>query len=179
MPARWFAPAVLAAGVLIAVAGCESSTPGNGTALPTGDAAAAGPGGGSGHPTDPTGASSAPAPPSAPSAPAAADGSDVTACADARCEVSVRAGTAIPVPASTDVADVTVTAVTDDRVTLTGRVLGSSSGGLCTGQCDSRSSNGEFTVTLGPDSLATQNGLSITSESITNDTAVLKLAPVT
>lgn len=70
-----------------------------------------------------------------------------------------------------------MTAVTGDRVTLTGHDIGNSSSGLCTGQCDSSSSNGAFTIKLGSDSRATQNGLSITVERITDGVAVLKLEP--
>ncbi|HVQ90008.1 MAG TPA: hypothetical protein VMU51_03140 [Mycobacteriales bacterium] len=89
----------------------------------------------------------------------------------------MRARTAIPVPASTRVRDLNVAAVSGDRVTLTGRDIGNSSSGLCTGQCDSSSSNGAFTIRLGSDSRAVQNGVSITVVSITDGAAVLKLEP--
>jgi hypothetical protein len=70
-----------------------------------------------------------------------------------------------------------VAAVTADRVTLTGHDIGNSSSGLCTGVCDSSSSNGTFTIRLGADSRAVQNGVSVTVESITDGVAVLKLEP--
>lgn len=112
--------------------------------------------------------------PSSPSLPTAADGTDVAACSDARCEVSVGPGTAIPLPASTDVKNVKVTTVTGDRVTLTGEDTGNSSSGSCTGQCDSNDSNGFFTVTLGPDSEDTQNGVSIVVERFGGGRVVLR-----
>lgn len=163
--------ALLAAvGAFLAAAGCESSTSGRGTAAPPQSGGGAGQQ--SGAPTTtvtPTVAAT--------SAPSAADGPNVSACADGRCEVSVPARTAIPVPARVRVRDLKVTAVTGDRVTLTGHDIGNSSSGVCTGQCDSSSSNGAFTITLGADSQAIQNGLSITVERITGGVAVLKLEP--
>ena len=109
--------------------------------------------------------------------PTAADGTNVAACADGRCEVTVKAGTAIPVPKSMNVEKVTVSAVSRSRVTITGHDLGNSSGGGCTGQCDSSSSNGNFKITLGADSQATENGLGLTVEQIAGDTAVIRVAP--
>jgi hypothetical protein len=159
-----------AAGVLLAVAGCESSTAGHGVAASSQPAGGPGAGQQSGTATA--------APPATPTgAPPAADGTDTSACADARCEVSVRGGAALPVPASTKVRNLNVAAVTGDRVTLTGRDIGDSSSGLCTGQCDSSSTNGVFTIKLGSGSRATENGLSITVERITDGAAVLKLEP--
>jgi hypothetical protein len=152
-----------AAGVLLAVAGCESSTAGRGTAA-------------SAQPT--SGSSQESGPATASAAPSAADGVNISACADARCEVLVRAGTALPVPASTRVQNLKVAAVTDDRVTLTGHDIGNSSSGLCTGQqCDISSTNGAFTIKLGPNSRAIENGLSVAVNRLTDGTAVLQLQP--
>jgi hypothetical protein len=154
-----------AAGVLLTVAGCQSSTAGRGTG-----AAAQSISGSSQQ----SGAATASA------APSAADAANISACADARCEVLVRAGTAIPVPASTRIRDLKVAAVTDDRVTLTGHDIGNSSSGLCTGrQCDISSTNGAFTIKLGSDSRAIENGLSITANRLTDGVAVLRLEPAT
>jgi hypothetical protein len=166
---------VLALAVLL-VAGCDSSTAGRGTSVDPSPTTTGGPpgaptAGGSSPPTAGTTGSTAP------SGPSAADGTNVAACKDARCEVTVRPGTALPVPASTTVRDIRVTAVTADRVTITGRGIGDASSGYCSGQCDSSSTNGVFTVTLGVDSQAVENGLAITAERIEGGTAVLKLAP--
>jgi hypothetical protein len=152
-----------AAGVLLAVAGCESSTAGRGT----------GP-----APRSTSGSSQGSGAATASAAPSAADGAKVSACADARCEVLVRAGTAIPVPASTRVRNLKVAAVTDDLVTLTGSDIGNSSSGVCTGrQCDISSTNGVFSIKLGSDSRAIENGLSITVSRLTDGVAVLQLEP--
>jgi hypothetical protein len=105
--------------------------------------------------------------------PRAADGTNVSACSAARCEVSVGPGTVIPLPASTGVKNVKVTTVTADRVTITGDDAGNSSSGSCTGQCDSNDSNGVFTITLGPDSRDTENGVSIAVDGFSNGRVVL------
>jgi hypothetical protein len=161
-----------AAGVLLAVAGCESSTAGRPTA------ASSPPASGSSQQSGVATATEAPsAAATATEAPSAADGANIAACADARCEVLVRPGTAIPVPASTRVRNLTVAAVSEDRVTLTGRDIGNSSSGVCTGQCDSSSRNGAFTIKLGSDSRAIQNGVSITVKRIADGAAVLTLEP--
>lgn len=146
--------AVIAVAVLLG--GCDSAV--SGTALP-GTAVP--------RPTaPPTALSAAP--------PTATDGTNVSACADAPCEVSVGPGTAIPLPANTEVKNVKVTTVTRDRVTLTGEDAGNSSSGSCTGQCDSNDSNGVFTITLGPDSEDDENGVSIVTEGFSNGRVVLK-----
>jgi hypothetical protein len=106
--------------------------------------------------------------------PTAADGTNISACSDAVCEVSVGPGTAIPLPASTGVKNVKVTTVTRDRVTLTGEDAGNSSSGSCTGQCDSNDSNGVFTVTLGPDSEDEENGVAVAVEGFSDGRVVLK-----
>lgn len=155
---RW-GLAVLAMGVLLG--GCDTPESGRQLPLPTG------PGLNGQNIRTPA--------PSSPSLPAAADGTNVSACSDGTCEVSVGPGTAIPLPARTGAKNVKVTAVTRDRVTLTGEDSGDSSSGSCTGQsCDSNVSNGVFTITLGPDSEDTQNGLSIAVESVSDGQAVLK-----
>jgi hypothetical protein len=77
-------------------------------------------------------------------------------------------------PASAGVKNVKVTTVTRDRVTFTGEDTGNSSSGSCTGQCDSNESNGVFTVTLGPDSQDTENGVSIVVEGFGDGRVLLK-----
>jgi len=156
---------------LAVAAGCDSSTKGSGTALtPSGSSSP-----GSAAPS--TSTPSSPAPPTS-AAPSAADGGHVSACADGRCEVAVRAGTTIPLPRSMDVEKVKLTAITPTRVTVTGQVIGNSSFGTCSGSyCNTNSTNGAVTVVLGANSTATQNGLSLTVEHITDGTAIVKIAP--
>src|SRR5882762_643054 len=168
--------AVAAGGALDTAAGCDSSTKGSGTALnPSGSTSP-----GSAAPSTSAPSSPAPSSPAAPTsaAPSAADGGHVSACADGRCEVAVRAGTAIPVPRSMDVEKLKVTAVTPTRITVTGQVIGNSSFGTCSGSyCNTNSTNGAVTVVLGANSTATQNGLSCTVEHITDGTAIVKIVP--
>jgi hypothetical protein len=66
----------------------------------------------------------------APPSVSAADGSDVAACSDANCEVSVRAGAAFSMPKSVEVEALKVTVVTTGRVTVTGHDIGSSTGAV-------------------------------------------------
>jgi hypothetical protein len=154
---------LITAAVLLAIGGCESSTAGRGTAPSTQSTTGTSRGPGAGTPSTPA---------------SAADGANVSACADARCEVLVRAGTAIPVPARTGIRAVRVARVTDEQVTLTGHDIGNSSAGSCSGrQCDISSTNGAFTIKLGPDSQAIENGLSVTVNRITDGVAVLRLEP--
>lgn len=144
--------------------GCDSSTKGSGA--PAGSS---------------SGASTTPAPPgsfgSTAPPPQPADGTTVAACGDGRCEVMVKAGTEIPVPKSMNVEKVTVSAVSRSRVTITGHDLGNSSGGGCTGRCDSSSANSKFKIALGADSQATENGLALTVEQIAGSSAVIRVAP--
>ncbi len=160
-------PVVLATAAALAVAaGCDSSAKGFGTALRSRSPAS-----GSASTTSSTPSPSASP---APSAPSAADGANGAACADGRCEVTVPAGTAIPLPRSMNVEKVEVTAVTSTRATVTGHYLGNSSNASCTGNCYAYSSDDAFRFVLGADSLATANGLSLTVEHITNGTATLR-----
>ncbi|WP_433438055.1 hypothetical protein [Nonomuraea sp. CA-141351] len=110
--------------------------------------------------------------------PAAADGTDLAACADGRCEVRVSAGSNLSVPRRLGVASVRVQSVEFDTVTVVGRYLGYSQRGFCTGtSCNSSSSGNRFKVVLGTDSKATENGLSITAVAANGESAVLQLAP--
>ncbi len=149
--------AIIAMGVLLG--GCSVAESGTASPQPTAP-----------RPNTPTPASPAPTP---------ADGTNVSACSHANCEVIVGPGTAIPLPATARVQNVMVTTVTRDRVTLTGQDTGNSSSGSCTGQCDSNESNGVFTVTLGPDSEDTENGVSITVERFNNGRVELKFSAAT
>lgn len=154
---RW-GIAIIAAGMLLG--GCDSTVSGTAAQRPAAP----------GH----TGRSALASASSSSSLPTAADGTNVSACLDATCEVSVGPGTAIPLPASAGVKNVKVTTVTRDRVTFTGEDTGNSSSGSCTGQCDSNESNGVFTVTLGPDSQDTENGVSIVVEGFGDGRVLLK-----
>jgi hypothetical protein len=115
--------------------------------------------------------------PSATPSASAADGADVAACSDAACEVSVGAGTAFSLPKSVRVEALKVTAVTAGRVTLTGHGIGNSASGGCVGDCSAGNANGVFTFTLGDDSGATMNRLSVTVKDIANGSAILELRP--
>jgi hypothetical protein len=147
---RWGTAAALTVAVIVGGAGCEQVTGGT-------------PSAGNSAPTS-----------AAPSA-SAADGSDVAACSDAKCEVSVGEGTAFSLPKSAGVEALKVTAVTADRVTLTGHDIGHGGSGSCVGECSVNDSNGVFTITLGDDSRATQNGLSIAVKDISGGLAILEL----
>jgi hypothetical protein len=110
--------------------------------------------------------------------PPAADGTDLTACADGTCEVRVGASAAITVPRALQVSSVRVRSIGSDTVTIVGRFLGNRQGGFCTGaNCSSSGSGNGFTLTLGPDSTGSENGLSITAVAIKGGFAVLRLAP--
>lgn len=52
--------------------------------------------------------------------PAAADGTDLRACRDGRCEVQVSPHDRIPAPSGMGIDTITVTAITADGITLTG-----------------------------------------------------------
>jgi hypothetical protein len=100
---------------------------------------------------------------------------DLQACASGTCVVAVGPGTAIPLPANAGVQNLKVTSVTTDRVTLTGQDAGNYGFGSCVGQCDLNDTNGSFTVTLGPNSTDTQNGMSIVVTGFDNGRAILKV----
>ncbi|MBA8949126.1 hypothetical protein ACFQU9_30055 [Actinomadura namibiensis] len=128
--------------------------------------------------TSPPDASARKKTPSAPTLPKAADGTDLKACADGRCEVQVDAPADLPVPRKLQVASVRVQSVGPDTVTLVGRPLGSRTGGFCTGvKCSSSSAGGKFTLTLGPASTGSQNDLKVTVVAVNGGSAVLRLAP--
>jgi hypothetical protein len=110
--------------------------------------------------------------------PAAADGTDLAACADGRCEVQVGASAKIPVPRRLDVTGVRVRSIDSDTVTIVGRLLGNRQSGFCTGvSCSSSGSGDGFQLELGADSTGSENGLSITAVAIDGGRAVLRLAP--
>ncbi|KAB2344451.1 hypothetical protein [Actinomadura rudentiformis] len=108
----------------------------------------------------------------------AADGTDLSACADGRCEVRVGASGRIPVPRKLGVDSVQVEAVGSDAITIVGRYIGGRQSGYCTGvKCSSVGKGTRFELTLAPDSLSSQNGLSITAVAIDGGMAVLRFAP--
>jgi hypothetical protein len=111
--------------------------------------------------------------------PTPADGVNLAACTDGRCEVRVSASAKIPVPRNLRVDSVRVQSVGSGTVTIVGRYVGDRQGGFCTGtNCSSSGSGGGFTLTLGPNSTGSQNDLSITAVAINDGFAVLRLAPV-
>jgi hypothetical protein len=167
----WLVLAALVA--LVALVGCQPEAGGLATGSPAPSA--------SPTPSSRATASPPPSPSPTPSpAPSAADGTNVAACEDVRCEVLVRAGTAIPVPKSTDVGNLKVSKVTADRVTFAGRVLGNRSGGGCYGRgsCDVSSSNGVFTMSLTGGAIASQNGLAVEVKAFVDGAAIIAIEPV-
>ena len=166
---------------LLAAAGCESSTKGSSSPLtPPGSPQSDSPGSATAGSSTPGAASSPPAA-STSAAPLPADGTRVAACADGRCEVSVGAGTAIPIPERTGLTKLKLTKVAGNRATFTMEVIrtdgGYSSSGTCSGTyCNTSSDNGVVTLTMGPDSHAVENHLSLQTQTI-SDRVVVKVAP--
>ncbi|MBO0881871.1 MAG: hypothetical protein J2P17_16325 [Mycobacterium sp.] len=118
-------------------------------------------------------------PPGQPALPTPADGSNLAACRDGRCEVGVNASMKIPVPRKLRVDSVQVQSVGADSVTIVGRYLGGRQGGYCTGaNCSSSGSGKRFRLILGPNSMGTENGLGVTAVAINGGVAVLRLNPV-
>ncbi|WP_157862307.1 hypothetical protein [Wenjunlia vitaminophila] len=172
MPRRKSALVPLAAlTVVLAATGCGSGS--DAGSLPVEDTAPDQPPPVSAAPTGAASSSPLPLP-----AHRAADGSDVSACGDGRCEVRVGPGTALPVPRRLDVTGLEVSSVSADRVGLTGQNLGNSSYGSCSGlYCHTSSSNGAFRVTLGPRSTVIENSLRVEVVAVEDGAAVLRLSP--
>ena len=127
-------------------------------------------------PTTSTFASSTPpVPTTAPTV--AADGTRLAACADGRCEVAVRAGAKIPLPATMRVADVTATAVAAKTLTLTGRIVGGGHVECRTVGCDMRVTGNDFKITLGVGGLGILNGVMLTVENVLNGAAIVRIEP--
>ncbi|WP_328326909.1 hypothetical protein OHA70_39335 [Kribbella sp. NBC_00382] len=129
-----------------------STTPASPTATPT-------PGPGDTPPPDTAGT---PTPPAKP-LPKAADGTNYKACADSRCEVTVRTGTRLPVKRSTLGFTSTLKI---DRVS-DGTVAYSAKGGCCS----------LSTSAQGPGKSYILNSLKVTTVSVTGKTAILSLKP--
>src|SRR5882757_1183137 len=153
----------MAATTLTVCVGCQTSTKGSGSRLPPGSAGSSTPPVSSA--SAPTSArsgpstSSVPTTSSAPAHPAPSYSRKLADCATGPCEVTVRAGTDIPVPASSGVTRLTVTAVESGTVTLTNDFA---SGG-----------GGATTMSVG--SQGTANGVSFTVERISGSTVTLKI----
>jgi hypothetical protein len=148
------------------------TTPPSPTATPTPGPADTPPPGTTGTPTQPTPTVSAPGSgtpkPSTPPkptkpVPTAADGTNYKACADSRCEVSVRTGTRLPVKRSTLGFTSTLKI---DRVS-DGTVAYSAKGGCCS----------LSTSAQGPGKSYILNSLKVTTVSVTGRTAILSLKP--
>lgn len=169
--------AVIAAGTLVMVAGCGSSSDEPGTPSKRTDTADAP----SRSESDTRSTSDTPSPSEEPTPEAlqAADGEDVSACADTRCEVIVRAGAKLPVPTSTDLENLRVVKVTENEVVMKADLIGNSSFGSCLGgvSCDVKSINGKVDIRLGPDSRGAQNGVVLTVTDIADGEAVLEVTP--
>lgn len=134
---------------------------------------------------DPTAATSGPGPrprppvvtPPSPPPTVAADGHDSTACADGRCEIEVRVGTRIGLPARMRVSGVHVTALTSTRLSVAGLTSGKTSV-RCLNSCSmTLSTDGPFTVGLSPTGIAVANGVRITVERIKRTSAIVRIEP--
>lgn len=99
--------------------------------------------------------------PGGPRLPAAADGTNLRACADGRCEVQVSAHDKIPTPSRLGVDKVTVTSITAHGITLTGTAPGS---------VLQLSWEGAYGTSY-------MNGLAITPVAVADGKAVLRIAP--
>lgn len=134
--------------------------------------------GGGGDATGPASRSGSP-PSHTSAAPTAADGTDLTACADGRCEVRVAGPASIPLPHGMGVSSVRVRSVGPENVIVVGRFTGNRQSGFCAGRsCGSSGSGDGFTLTLGPDGTGSENGLSVTAVAVGGGSAVLRFAPV-
>lgn len=125
-----------------------------------GSAPAAPPAPGSAGSSTPT-TSSSPSAPASP-VPPAADGTNLDACRDGRCEVVVRSGTVIPLDPSFGVARLLVARVGDGSAKLEQTEEGGS---------------GMNTASGGEGSTITTDGLTVTVESVSGDAAVVSLHP--
>jgi hypothetical protein len=156
---------IVAAGGALVLAGCGSGhdTPSHASS-PSGPAKAS---------------PSAPASASGPAslADAAADGTDVKACADGRCEVRVTAPARIPVPRRMKIASVRVQSVSAKAVTIVGHEIGNSSNSSVIGNVSAESNNGVFRLVMGADSEVRQNGLHLTVVALDDEFAVLRIGP--
>jgi hypothetical protein len=108
--------------------------------------------------------------------PGPADGTNLAKCASGNCEVSVRAGDMIPVPASTQVQSIRVASIDQEVVTITGRDLGHEHSVICLTFCTVSAGSDEFKIELRRAGEAYENRLHIMLVSRTADTAVLRLA---
>jgi hypothetical protein len=120
--------------------------------------------------SSPSGSASVPAAP--------ADGADLTACADGRCEIRVGPSARIPVPSGLGIASLSVRSVGSGTVTVVGRDIGDDHSGTCESNCSGTSVDNGFQLTLGPGGTGSQNRLSITAVAVHGGFAVLRLAPV-
>lgn len=106
----------------------------------------------------------------------AADGTDLKACADGKCEVRVGPSARIPVPRRLEVASVRVQSVRATEVTIVGRYTGNRTGGSGSGNFSADSSNGKFRLTIGLNSEATENGLDVAVLALQGGYAVLRIS---
>jgi hypothetical protein len=152
-------PLLVAAAAAVSVAGCGGS--GDDTAT----------GAGSHRPSAPAASAAIPSAPSpspsrtGPTLPAAADGTDIHACYDGRCEVRVRAPQRIPLSPKTGFAKLTVTSITAQ--------------GMRVDTVGTNGSTGQATVSAqgGGYAIATLNGLEIATLGVLDGVAVIRLSP--
>jgi hypothetical protein len=109
----------------------------------------------------------------------AADGRNASACADGRCEVEVRVGTRIPLPARMRIADLAVSGLTATKISLTAR-LPSSGGSTVSCEntgCEMNASGSDVKIGLARNGVGTGNGLMLTVENIKHGSAIVKIEP--
>lgn len=109
--------------------------------------------------------------------PSASDGTNLQACASGNCVVQVGPSAQIPLPSSSQVQSLQVQSISDNSVVITGRDIGLSFSGDCSGNCKRSTSGGSFQFTLGPRGQATENNLSVNLVGTDGKSAVLRVAP--
>lgn len=151
-------PLLALAATAVSLAGCggsgDDTATGAGTHRPSAAASSAG------RPSSPSPSSTGP------TLPAAADGTDIHACYDGRCEVRVRAPQRIPLSSKTGFAKLTVTSITAQ--------------GMRVDTVGTNGSTGQATVSAqgGGYAIATLNGLQIATLGVLDGVAVIRLSPV-
>jgi hypothetical protein len=109
---------------------------------------------------------------------AAADGPDLAACADGRCEIIVHPGTVIPLPPAMRLANLTVTGIAPTKLSLSGKSDGSGTDVQCLNSCTLTSTtDGPFTVGLSNIGILIANGVRLTVENVLKGTAILRVEP--
>ncbi|MFD5315733.1 hypothetical protein [Streptomyces sp. NPDC127098] len=170
---RFYGGLLLCAAVSVILAGCGTSSPDASptTSRPGGDEPA------SGTP-DPSPTTERPSPadvPPAPTVPEAADGTDLAACEDGRCEVRVTAGESVPLPQ----APVRLEALSADEYTFVFEPSAAGGSIACNQRCSMRSGLGQGPTTVtGTGGSTDAYGSRLTVVAHDAEALVLHVAPV-